>query len=121
MNKFLIALGQTMIVTTTVTTAGAAVNLSGCRVLFVVKRYESDPDGAAIAMMDNLTLGGVTVTNPASGQATITMSASATYGLFNNTFTPLFYEIWVKDSLGNEFRTEKGTIEVDARLLVQQP
>lgn len=120
MATFHIARGTTLPITTTITSNGAAVNLSGCRVLFTLKINPTDADASAVALLDNLTLGGVTVAKPATGVANIVVPASATYNLPPIQIR-LYYEIWVKDSLGNEFRTENGDVIVDWRILVQQP
>lgn len=120
MAVFQIAIGTTLPITTFVVTAGNPVNLTGCRVLFALKMNPTDSDSAALALLDNLSLGGVTIANPASGQALIVVPPSATYGLPNVART-LFYEVWVRDTAGNEYRTEKGRIVVDPRALAQQP
>lgn len=120
MAVFQIAIGSTLPITTYVVVGGSPDNLASSRVVFTLKMNPTDPDSAALAILDNQALGGVTIANPASGQVQIVVPASATYGLPNVPRT-LFYEVWVKDIAGNEFRTEKGRIVVDPRALTQQP
>ena len=118
MSNFQIAAGSTFAATTMVKQGGLPFDLTGCRVLFVAKSNPSDPDGSAVALLDNQGLGGVTVPAPTTGRAFINMAASSTYGL---TVPQLYYEIWIHDTSGLEWRSEFGQIQLLARILVQQP
>lgn len=116
-----IAKGSTLSLTTNVTKNGSPMALpTGVRVLFVAKVNQTDADSAAVALLDNIGLGGVSVTDSVNGIVQTTMPASSTYSL-PASVQSLYYEIWVKDLLSNEFRVDKGTIKLTARILVQQP
>ena len=115
-----IAKGSTLFLLTTLTKNGLPMPLpSGVRVLFVAKINQSDADSAAVALLDNQGLGGVIFTDPVNGVVQTTMAPYATYSL-PVAVQQLYYEIWVQDVAGNEFRADKGTIKLTTRILVQQ-
>lgn len=121
MGIFDIAIGTTLSLTTSAKKNGLPFPMpSGTRVLFMAKTALNGPDSTAVAILDNLTLGGVVITDALNGVAQITMPPTATYSI-SPPVPRLYYEIWIKDASGNEWRTEVGTINLLSRGLVQQP
>lgn len=86
-----------------------ALNLTGARILFMVKTAVVDItgtpllDNTAVISKDNQLLGGVTVTGASTGNCTLVINPSdtANSGLFP-TDTPLVYTVKVYTSGGSE-------------------
>jgi hypothetical protein len=115
-----IARGSTLETVTTAKRSGVAQDLTGCRIVFLAKVNASDPDSAAVAMLDNASLGGINVPTPSSGVFQIIMPDTATYSL-PTSVRGLYYEIWIRDAAGLRWQTENGSIQLTGRALVQQP
>ena len=86
-------------------------DLTGFRIWFTAKTTYVDPDLRAVAQLDNLAIGGVTVTNAVQGIAIVNMPAIKTAG-FPDAAVMLYYDIQTKDGAGNIKTTENGSVTV---------
>jgi hypothetical protein len=82
------------------------------RVLFTMKNFYADPDNRAIAQLDELALGGITITIATAGLLTIAVPPSTT-GAFVDTVTTCIYDVRTKDATGNVQTVDAGTVEID--------
>lgn len=89
----------------------SAFNLTGCRVWVSVKRQVPDPDLAAMVELDNLALGGVVLTSALTGVFSST-APPATFAGLEDSEVPLRMDVQVKDTNGNIFTVEYGSLVV---------
>lgn len=123
MSVFQCPIGATLPIPITVRRSGAPVSLTGWHLMVKVMANLTDPDDACVSLLDNLELGGVTLSAQAGstlGQATGVMPPSATLSM-PNVQTSVHYEVWSRDTAGNITREDNGTITLMPRGLVQQP
>jgi hypothetical protein len=85
--------------------------LTGWQLWFTLKLYYSDPDSQAVAQLDNMTLGGVTVTSAHQGLAKAVVPNTVTQTFPDGPVT-LYYDIQAKDPAGNVTTLESGTTTV---------
>ena len=83
-------------------------DVTGFTVWFTLKRTTVDPDSQAVAQLDNVNIGGVTISNYAQGQGTVVVGPQATTN-FPDGRVHLVYDIQVKDLGGNITTVESGT------------
>lgn len=100
--------GSTAVYTLTVTTDGVAFDLTGCEVIFTAKYDYTDVDNSAVFQLKVGT--GVTLTTPASGIATITISAARTANLPNREVL-LVFDVKVVDAT-IPYVVARGTLTV---------
>lgn len=94
------------------TSTGVTINLTGAKVWFTVKRAHAQFDTAAVHRADTTDGSGhVTIADAASGRITAKMPAIATVG-FADGKQGLVYDVQVKDSAGDIFTVDEGTITV---------
>lgn len=113
------AKGSTFARTITFTGLPAGVALATSRIVFTLKHAQTDPDSAALALLDNTGLGGVVVTDTATAVATV--PGTATYGLPDVPTFVLWYDVQVHDTLGRPWQSEYGQITITPRVLTAQP
>lgn len=120
MSDFPLKRGDTLILETSIKNDdGSAFDLTGCKVIFTMKRSITDVDFAALAQVSTTSSapvgGGVVITSPPqNGQCVITVPSAATAGKLPDNEVVLIYDIEVIDTLGRVFTTEDGTVTVDA-------
>ena len=101
--------GDTKLITLTITKNGAALNITGFHVWFTGKLAISDTDVQAIFQRSTIN-GGVTLTNAASGIATVVIRPIDTDSLATETI--LFCDAQMRDSSGNITTLATGKITV---------
>jgi hypothetical protein len=89
----------------------APFNLTGCEVWYTAKYNLPDPDLASVFELNNMTLGGITVTSPTSGAITGQGSSAATLQ-FADSIVRLKADIQVKDTTGRVSTCEVGYLDV---------
>jgi hypothetical protein len=88
-------------------------NITGYTMWFTVKYYVTQPDSQAVWQSGNvLPLTGIIFTQPLSGIAQVTMPPIATRR-FPDGPVALVYDVQIKDTAGNIFTVESGTITVN--------
>lgn len=92
---------------------GSALNLTGYKVWFTVKKNYADPDNIAVHQASSTDgSADVAIADPPSGVIDLRMPALKTYG-FPDVAVKLLYDVQIKDALGNVQTAEKGTITVE--------
>lgn len=110
--------GDTLSFTLTVTQSGAAYNLTGASIRMTAKWAYGDADNAAVFTR---TIGsGITVASPATGIATVALTAANTSSLPANP-VQLVYDIQVTDSSGNIFTVVDGLLTVTPDVSITTP
>lgn len=88
-------------------------NLTGYEVWFTAKEHYGIPDSqASIRLGTLLPLTGVVITSAYEGKVRVTVPATATVN-FPDTSMTLFYDVQIKDTLGQIFTVESGTLTVE--------
>ncbi len=88
----------------------APLDITGGKLWFTLKRTYADPDRAAVAQLSSPG-GGIVLTSPASGKATVTVPALVTAN-FPDGLTRLLYDVQLLDASGNVTTTEGGAYDV---------
>jgi hypothetical protein len=86
-------------------------NLTGCEVWFTAKNNVPDPDLAAVIELNNMTLGGITVTSAVAGAITCQGAPSLTFQLADS-IVRLNVDIQVKDTTSRVSTVEVGHLDV---------
>lgn len=94
----------------TVTQSSVALDLTGKRLVFTVKRGLSDLDAVAVFQKSSAALG-IVIDAGTAGTATLTINPADTAGLPLNDYQRLFCELVLVDG-GNVYELDAGTLAV---------
>jgi len=117
MTDFSMKRGDTFLIDHTITSGGAAFDLTGKSLRFVAKRSVADADSAAVIVH---TIGaGIVVTNATGGLARTTISPADTTGL-PALAQALAWELQLTDG-SNVYSVDAGTLLVSPDVAVTSP
>lgn len=111
--------GDTFTFTVTVTQAGAPFNLTGSSLRMTAKYQPTDPDGSAVFSCTSPG-GGITLTAPTQGIATVTVAPGKTSSLAGNRYD-LFYDVQVTDASSNVYTVVQGILTVFPDISITTP